>query len=147
MRRLWLFYKLIKEKSSAHLFQLIPENNTLYTTRSVSKKINLFFQYKNKLFQNYFFPVVIMQWIRLMLIFVTRHLVMFLKLYCNSLDLNPVRCLMLTALNSNFLQELNLHWATYNSTCSSSERIETSFDLLFHFSDYCCARQTLFEKK
>ena len=35
LRKLCLFYKLIKEKSPAYLFQLIPENNTTYSTRSV----------------------------------------------------------------------------------------------------------------
>ena len=36
-RKICLFYKLVKEKSPAYLFQLIPENNTPYTTRSVQK--------------------------------------------------------------------------------------------------------------
>ena len=37
LRKLCLFYKLIKEKSPTYLFQLIPENNTSYSTRSVKK--------------------------------------------------------------------------------------------------------------
>ena len=36
-RKSWLFYKLIKEKSPVYLFQLISENNTPYTTRSVQR--------------------------------------------------------------------------------------------------------------
>ena len=53
LRKLCLFYKLIKEKSPAYLFHLIPENNTPYTTISVPKKSNPFFQDKNKLLQKY----------------------------------------------------------------------------------------------
>ena len=41
------FYKLVKEKSPAYLFQLIPENNTHYTTRSDQKKVKCLFQDKN----------------------------------------------------------------------------------------------------
>ena len=46
--KLCFFYKLIKDKS-LHLLQLIPEHKILY-----SKKSNIFFQDKNKLFQNFF---------------------------------------------------------------------------------------------
>ena len=69
LRKLCLFYKLIKEKSPAYLFQLIPENSTPYTTRIVQKsqipfsktKIN-FFKTKTNFFKNSFFPAVIMEW-------------------------------------------------------------------------------------
>ena len=44
--RRWLFYKLIKEKSPAYLFQLIPENNSTYSTRSVQKSQIPFFKTK-----------------------------------------------------------------------------------------------------
>ena len=56
-----MFYKLIKEKSPAYLFQIIPESNTPYTTRSVKKSQIPFFQDTN-FFKNYFFPAVIMEW-------------------------------------------------------------------------------------
>ena len=61
LRKLCLFYKLIKEKSPAYLFQLIPENNTPYTTRSVQKSQIPFFRTKANFFKNYFFPAVIME--------------------------------------------------------------------------------------
>ena len=42
LKKLCLFYKLITEKSPVCLFQLIPENNTAYTTKSVQKVRSLF---------------------------------------------------------------------------------------------------------
>ena len=44
LRKLCMFYKLIKEKSPAYLFQLIPENNTPYTTKSAQKNRISFFK-------------------------------------------------------------------------------------------------------
>ena len=46
LRKLCLFYKLITEKSPACLFQLIPENNTAYTTKSVQEVRSLFLKPK-----------------------------------------------------------------------------------------------------
>ena len=60
LRKLCLFYKLIKEKSLAYLFQLIPENGTPYTKRSVQKSQNPLFQDKS-FFKNSFFPAVILE--------------------------------------------------------------------------------------
>ena len=54
LRKLYLLHKLLKEKSPAYLFQLIPENNTPYTTRSIQKIQMPFFQEENKLFQKFF---------------------------------------------------------------------------------------------
>ena len=49
LRKLYLLYKLIKGKSPAYIFQLIPRNSILYTTKSVQKKSNHFLQDKNRL--------------------------------------------------------------------------------------------------
>ena len=54
LRKLYLLHKLLKEKSPAYLFQLIPENNSPYTTRSIQKIQIPFFQEENKLFQKLF---------------------------------------------------------------------------------------------
>ena len=62
LRKLCLFYKLIKEQSPAYLFQLIPENKVLYTTRTVQKRQIPFFKTKTKIFKNSFFPAVILEW-------------------------------------------------------------------------------------
>ena len=76
LRKLCLFYKLIKEQSPAYLFQLIPKIKTHYTTRNVQKSQTPFFKTKTKSLKNTFLQLY---WsgISLMLIFVTRLLVMF----------------------------------------------------------------------
>ena len=61
LRKLCLFYKLIKEKSPAYLFQLIPENNNPHTTGSVQKSQILFLKTKTNFFKNSFCPAVIME--------------------------------------------------------------------------------------
>ena len=55
LRKLCLFYKLIKEKSPTYLFQLIPENNTSYSTKSVQKSQIFLFKTKTNFFKNSFF--------------------------------------------------------------------------------------------
>ena len=62
LRKLCLFYKLIKEKLPAYLFQLIPKNNNPYSTRSVQKSQISFFKTKTNFFKNSVFPAVIMEW-------------------------------------------------------------------------------------
>ena len=62
LSQLCLLYKLTKEKSPVYLFQLIPEKNTPYTTRSVQKSQIPFFKTKINFFKNCFFPAVILEW-------------------------------------------------------------------------------------
>ena len=62
LRKLCLFYKLVKEKSPTYLFQLIPENNTPCITGSVQKNKIRFFKTKTIFFKNLSFPAVIMEW-------------------------------------------------------------------------------------
>ena len=62
LRKLCQFYGLIKEKSPAHLFQLISENNTTYITRSVQKNEIPFFKTRINFFKNSFFLAVMMEW-------------------------------------------------------------------------------------
>ena len=54
LRKLCLLYKLIKEKSPAYLFQIIPEKKHPLYYKKCSKKSNPFYQDQNKLFQNFF---------------------------------------------------------------------------------------------
>ena len=65
LRKLCLFYKLIKEQSPAYLFQLIPENKTRHTTRSVQQSQIPFLKIKINFFKNSFFPAVILEWNKL----------------------------------------------------------------------------------
>ena len=55
LRKLCLFYKLIKEKSPDYLFQLIPEKSNLYTTRYVQNSQICFFKTKVNFFKNFSF--------------------------------------------------------------------------------------------
>ena len=50
------------QKSPAYLFQVVAENNTAYTTRSVQKSQFPFFKTKTNFFKNSLFPGVIMEW-------------------------------------------------------------------------------------
>ena len=49
----------------AYLFQLIPENNTPYTTRSVQKNQIPFFKRKTNFFRNSLFLAVMLEWDKL----------------------------------------------------------------------------------
>ena len=61
------------------------------------KKAKFLFQDKNKLFQNYFFPAVIMEWNKIDVnICNSAFCNACKKVILKSLDLNPIKCLMLT---------------------------------------------------
>ena len=62
LRKICQFYKIIKEKSPADLFELIPENSTPYTTRFVQKSQIPFLKTKTNFFKKKFFSAVIMDW-------------------------------------------------------------------------------------
>ena len=62
LRIIGLFYKLIKEKSHADIFQLIPQKKFSYTTTSVQKSQIPFFKTKTNFFKNSFFPAIIIEW-------------------------------------------------------------------------------------
>ena len=152
---------MIKEKSPAYLFQLIPENNTCYTKRSLQKSQIPFFKTKTNFLKNSLFPEVILEW--------------------NKLDVNN-RCsascdvfkrviLKFNRPEPNqvfnvgssewlkFLTRIGLglsHLADHkfrhnfqdclNPVCSCSQEIETSVHFLLHCSNYHCERQILFKK-
>ena len=62
LRKLCSFYKLIKEKSPAYLFQLILENKTPYTTRNAQKSQFPFLKTKTNFFKSSFVPAVMLEW-------------------------------------------------------------------------------------
>ena len=61
-RKLYLFYKILHSKSPSYLFNLIPENNNLYASRSALNNQIPFFNVKTNFFKNSFFPAVITEW-------------------------------------------------------------------------------------
>ena len=64
-RKLCLFYKIIKNKSTPYLFNLIPSSSILHTTRN-SDNITPF-KVRLNFFKNSFFPSVISEWNKLYL--------------------------------------------------------------------------------
>ena len=62
-KKLYLFYKIFKNKSPAYLFNLIPERNTHYSLRT-SDNI-LCFNTQHSFLKNSFFPSTIIRWNKL----------------------------------------------------------------------------------
>ena len=65
--RLWLwklclFYKIFHEKSPSYLFQLIPPNSNVYSTRSSQSNKISSFKTRHNFFEDSFFPAVIIEW-------------------------------------------------------------------------------------
>ena len=78
LRKLCLFYKLIKEQSPAYLFQLITESKTPTIPREVFRKFRSLFSRQKPAFSKILsFLQLYWSGISLMLIFVTRLLVTF----------------------------------------------------------------------
>ena len=65
LRKLCLFYKIYKNKSPFHLYNLIPDRVKFYSTRSsqVDNVSNL--KTKSNFFRNSFFPSTITEWNKL----------------------------------------------------------------------------------
>ena len=61
-RKLYLFYKILHSKSPSYLFNLIPENNNPYASRSALNNQIPFFNAKINFLKNSFFPAVITEW-------------------------------------------------------------------------------------
>ena len=162
LRKLCLFYKLIKEQSAAYLFQLIPENKTLYTTSNVQKSQIPFSKRKTNFFKNSFFVSVILEWNKLDVNI------------RNSASCNVLKRVILTFITAKsnhvfnvdsseglkFLTRIRLessHLADHKfrhnfqdcvyPVCSCGQGIETSTHFLLHCSNYHCGRQTLIEKR
>ena len=147
LRKLCLFYKLIKEQSPAYLFQLIPENKTRHTTRSVQQSQIPFLKIKINFFKNSFFPAVILEWNKL-------DVNIRNSASCNILKrvTRPEPNQVFIADSSEaikFLTRIRLglsHLADHkfrhsfqdcvNPICSCGQEIETSTHFLFHCSNY-----------
>ena len=65
LRKLCLFYKICKNKSSSYLYNLISDRVKFYSTRS--SQINKIFNIKTRsnFFRNPFFPSLIIEWNKL----------------------------------------------------------------------------------
>ena len=63
LRKLCLFYKILKNKSPLHLFNLIPNSTRMHTTRNADNITP--FKVKHNFFKNSFFPLIISEWKKL----------------------------------------------------------------------------------
>ena len=57
-RKLYLFYKIFNSKSPSYLFELMPENNNPYGSRSALKNQIPIFNVKTNFFKQFFLPAV-----------------------------------------------------------------------------------------
>ena len=150
--------KIMPVLSPAYLFQLIPENNTPYTTRSVQKSQIPFFKTKTNFFKNSFFPAVILEWNKLDVHIrnstyckgFKRVMLKFIRLEPNQVfNVDSSEGLKFPTRIRLGLSHLADHKFSHNfqdcinSVCSCGQEIETSTHFPFN---YHCARQTLFEK-
>ena len=57
-----MFFKILHSKSHSYLFNLIPENNNPFASRSALNNQISFFNAKTDFFLNFFFPAVVNEW-------------------------------------------------------------------------------------
>ena len=62
-RKLFCFYKILKDQSPKYLFNIIPKLNRPYPTRNANNIPH--FKVKHSFFKNIFFPSVILEWNKL----------------------------------------------------------------------------------
>ena len=134
-RKLYLFYKILHSKSPSYLFNLIPENNNPYASRSALNNQIPFFNAKTNFLKNSFFPAVITEW--------------------NNLDIsirNSSSCHIFKNLILKFgLNHVADHKFRHNfQDCLNpiygcGQEIETTSHFL-HCLSYRCARKIFFEK-
>ena len=151
----------MKKNSPAYPFQLILENNTPYTTISVQISQILFSKQKQT-FQKILFSWNIMAWNKIY-VNIGHYSV------CNVFKrvilkfIGPERNEVFNVDNSEWLKFLtgtrlrlrqlvdHKYWHNFsdcvNPICSCGQEIETSVHVLLHYSNYHCARQTLFKYK
>ena len=161
LRKFCLFYKLIKEQSPAYLFQLIPENKTPYTTRSIQKSQIPFLKTKTNFFKNSFFPAVILEWNKLDVnIRNSASCNVFKRVILKFTRPEPNQVFhVYSSEGLKFLTRIRLGLSDLadhkfrhnfqdcvNPFCSCGQEIEISTHFLLHCSNYHSARQTLFEK-
>ena len=160
-RKLYLFYKILHSKSPSYLFNLIPENNNPYASRSALNNQIPFFNVKTNFFKNFFFPAVITEWNKLDIsIRNSSSCHIFKNLILKFIRPEPHRISstqnfeglkLLTRMRLD-LSHLALHKFKHNFQdclnliCSCGQEIETTSHFLLHCLNYRCARKTFFEK-
>ena len=156
-RKLYLFYKILHSKSPSYLFNLIPENNNPYASRSALNNQIPFFNVKANFLKNSFFPAVITEWNNLDIsIRNSSSCHIFKNLILKSIRPEPNRISssqnfeglkLLTRMRLG-LSHLTDHKFRHNfqdclnSICSCGQEIKTTSHFLLHCLN--CARKTFF---
>ena len=160
-RKLYLFYKILHSKSPSYLFNLIPENNNPYASRSALNNQIPFFNVKINFLKNSFFPAVITEWNNLdisirnsSLCHIFKNLILkFIRPEPNRIsstqNFEGLKLLTRMRLGLSHLADHKFRHNfqdCLNPICSCGQEIETTSHFLLHCLNYRCARKTFFEK-
>ena len=160
-RKLYLFYKILHSKSPSYLFNLIPENNNPYASRSALNNQIPFFNVKANFLKNSFFPAVITEWNNLDISIrnssschIFKNLILkFIRPEPNRIsstqDFEGLKLLTRMRLGLSHLADHKFRHNfqdCLNPICSCGQEIETTSHLLLHHLNYRCARKTFFGK-
>ena len=159
-RKLYLFYKILHSKSPSYLFNLIPENNNPYASRSALNNQIPFFNVKANFLKNSFFPAVITEWNNLDISIrnssschIFKNLILkFIRPKPNRISstqnfeglklLTRMRLVLSHLADPKFRHNFQ---DCLNPICSCGQVIETTGHFLLHCLNYRCARKTFFE--
>ena len=158
-RKLYLFYKILHSKSPSYLFNLIPENNNPYASRSALNNQIPFFNAKINFLKNSFFPAVITEWNNLdisihnsSLCHIFKYLILkFIRPEPNRISStqNFEGLKLLTRMRLG-LSHLANHKSRHNfqdcwkPICSSGQEIETTSHFLLHCLNYHYCKKNIF---
>ena len=160
-RKLYLFYKILHSKSPSYLFNLIPENNNPYASRSALNNQIPFFNVKANFLKNSFFPAVITEWNNLDISIrnssschIFKNLILkFIRPEPNRIsstqNFEGLKLLTRMRLGLSHLADHKFRHNfqdCLNPICSCGQEIETTSHFLLHCLNYRCARKTFFEK-
>ena len=160
-RKLYLFYKILHSKSPSYLFNLIPENNNPYASRSALNNQIPFFNAKTNFLKNSFFPAVITEWNNLDISIrnssschIFKNLILkFIRPEPNRIsstqNFEGLKLLTRMRLGLSHLADHKFRHNfqdCLNPICSCGQEIETTSHFLLHCLNYRCARKTFFEK-
>ena len=161
LRKLCLLYKIFHEKSPSYLFQLIPPNNNVCTTRSSQSKKIPSLKMRHNFFKGSFFPAGISKWNSLDIniqnsssinVF-KKELLKFIRPEPNSTynihDTKGLKLLKRSRLGLSHLVDYKFRHNFQDCVspmCSCGQDIEIRTHFLLDFPNHHCARETLFHK-
>ena len=152
---------MLHSKSPSYLFNLIPENNNPYASRSALNSQIPFFNLKTIFLKNSFFPEVIAKWNNRDISIgnssschISKNLILkFIRPEPNRIsstqNFEGLKLLTRMRLGLSHLADHKFRHNfqdCLNPICSCGQEIETTSHFLLHCLNYRCARKTFFEK-